>query len=658
MLTHQEAALESTFQKIVRVIARRYGVEVKIRGGKAYVDLAMNPPCIVLPSCAAGRDVPLEVMDGFLDHECAHVLFTDRDIAKSVEGKTLHGIWNGVEDVWIEREIGRRYIGCHQNLEKLNVWLYERCEKNWAESDALGRLVYALERCYRGDHEAGRYADDPLIGSIMGQLHEEIARGRKCASTREALAIAQSILDKIQDLAKGESPNGGSSSGNSVHGDAHGGADASDGSDPIVDPGVSSKSGKQEIDGDGAEDADSTAGDPQDPETTEEGESDASAGTTREGEIDVEAQAQGQEALTIAQAQARDFMAQEVAGGFDQPLDVEGLVNDHITQFQDWSRRQDPDQYVVFSEEYDIETTWDSTQRIALSREYNKIKQEVRRFTGNLANILELTLNAEAEDRWVGGARRGKKWDQRRLAYWAEGSDDDRLFRYLEEGVRHDTAVTLLWDCSGSMGSSIKPTTKAALARIAAVAFHEALKRCPNITHEVLGFNTGGGYSDELRELACEALRRGEDLDRYSRVEELDDRMVFVPFGSDRGWPIAAITGSAANRDGECVLWAARRLAQRPEKRKLLIVGSDGHPQGAKYHRTETKFLREVVQRVKAAGLEIYGLGIMDDAVSKYYPDYQVIRDIRALPKAVMTLLTSSLPAQTKGRDHGRMARL
>jgi cobaltochelatase CobT len=239
-----------------------------------------------------------------------------------------------------------------------------------------------------------------------------------------------------------------------------------------------------------------------------------------------------------------------------------------------------------------------------------------------------------------------------------EGSDDDRLFKYLEEGIRHDTAVTLLWDCSGSMGSALKPTSKAALARVAAVAFHEALKRCKSITHEVLGFNTGGGSSPELLVLANEAVQRGEDMDRYSRVHETDNRMVFVPFGSDKGWPIAAITGAAANRDGECVLWAARRLAQRPEKRKILIVGSDGHPQGARYHSTEKKFLREVVQRVKAAGLEIYGLGIMDDAVAKYYPQFQVIRDIRALPKAVMTLLQASLPARTKGRNHGRMARV
>lgn len=663
--TYQEAALENTFQKIARIIARRYGVTVTIRGGRAYVDMrTMN---IVLPSIANGQDVKIEHLDGFLDHECAHVKFTKPEVFDTTKGNpTLHALWNGCEDVWIERHMGREFYGCHQNLERLNDWLYEQCEARWEMTDPLGRLHYALERCYRGDHDKEKYASDPTMGGIIMQLQEEIERGRVCSTSKEALSIAQSIFEKIKQLANDQDPSGGGIRGEkgeddgSDSSDSRGAGDSSDSDDSgDSDSGSSGSQGDEEGDG-----GDSGASDDQSADGDESGkgqgggrdsgsDQDQQGGQGQQGHPDSESEQQRKAKLKEGQQQAKDFMTQESSGGFGKPLDVEGLVNEMLEKFYDWSTRNDPDRYIVFSEEYDYDTTYDQDERASLAKEYKRIQSEVHKYVGNLASVLELTLMAESEDRWVGGARKGKKFDQRRLAYWAEGSDDDRIFRYLEEGIRHDTAITMLWDCSGSMGSSSQPRNKAALARIAAVAFHEALKRCKFIKHEVLGFNTGGYDSDELDALIRQAERNGDDLSRYSRLEERDARMVFVPFGSDDGRPIAAISGGAANRDGECVLWAARRLAQRPEKRKILIVGSDGHPQGARYHRTERDYLREVVRQVMSAGLEVYGLGIMDEAVKSYYPNYEVIHDAKDLPRAVMTLLASSLPAQNrKGRTN------
>jgi len=675
MITYQESFLESSFQKIARIIARRYGVTVTIRGGRAYVD--MKKMSIVLPSLAHDSNLELEHLDGFLDHECAHVKFTKVGIFDRIKGNpTLHGLWNGCEDVWIERAMGKEFYGCHQNMERLNVYLYAKCEERWPTMDPLGRLHYALERCYRGDHDKEKYENDPAIGGIISQLQDEIDRGKVCSDSEEAFSIAQAIYEKIKQLADEQEPQQGGEgvrgergedsegdSGNSSPSDGDTDDDSDDGDN---DSESSQTGGDDESQGRGSSDVsqscDESSGDGTDGSIKGETGKDCDDGNSdSSGErecysatSDQKRQAQ----LTKAKAQAKDFMNQESSGGFDKPLDVEGLVNEMLTEFYDWSTEHDPDQYIVFSEEYDYDTEYDAEVRKRLGATYNEIRDEVKRYVGNLANILELTLQAEAENRWVGGARRGKKFDQRRLAYWAEGSDDDRLFRYMEEGIKHDTAITLLWDCSGSMGRNSRPDSKAALARIAAVAFHEALRRCKTITHEVLGFNTDGDYSEELAELAEQARMNGDDLDRYSRVDERDARMVFVPFGSDDGRPIAAITGGAANRDGECVLWAAKRLAQRPEKRKILIVGSDGQPQGARYHRTECDYLRDTVKRVMAAGLEVYGLGIMDDAVRSYYPQFQVIQNAQELPRAVMTLLTSSLPAQNRGRINERLARL
>jgi cobalamin biosynthesis protein CobT len=627
----QQAALETTCQRIARIMAQRYGVTVRIEGARAYVDLQRD--AIVLPSMPLdGMDLSDEILDGFLDHECAHVIHTDRSIFDTIKGDaSLHDMWNNVEDVWIERVHGKHYVGCRANMERLNAVLFQRVEERWEELAAFPRLYYALERCYRGDHDVARYAHDALIGAVVNQLAPEVERGRVCADSREALSIARAVLEKVQDLAEGGARE---VDDESTACDSDGGAGGG-----VAEAGEDKK--QKRGGAGGSEESGETAceesheADSRSEEHGESGADPAIAGATEEQRLK-------------AQAQATELLESLKSGKCQRPLDAEGLVNEMLTEFHDWSTRHDPDVYLVFTEAYDTEVTYDAPSRVALTTAYDTLRQKAKEHVGNLANILEMTLAAEAESRWVGGARRGRHFDRRRLAHWAEGSDDDRIFRYLEQGHRHDTAVTMLWDCSGSMGSSQSMRNKAALARIAAVACHEALKRC-RIAHEVLGFNTGGGYSDEVSWLAKEAENSGDDLSRYSRIADLDARMVFVPFGSDDGRPLVEITGGAANRDGECVLWAARRLAQRPEKRKILIVGSDGHPQGARYHRTEKEHLRAVVGRVITAGIEVYALGIMDRAVQYYYPRWQVIHNMTELPRAVLTQLAQSLPAQAVG---------
>ena len=637
----QQVALESTLERIARIISERFGVTVRIEGARAYVD--MKRSAIVLPSLGPdGLFLDEKILDGFLDHECAHVIHTDVSVCPELEGQpVVHEFWNNVEDVWIERAHGARYVGCHANMEHLNRELYASIEKRWESLEALPRLCYALERCYRGDHGLSDYASDPLMGAILETLGPEVARGRLCSHSREALAIARAVHAKVQALSTAKTEgvkdefSACSSSGADGSGDASGRS------------------------GDGAQEAPQVAL-PSKPDGLGRAVS-AESGPEGDGRGDEDPQFAGSakhkaKRLKDAKEQAKGLLKDTKSGNFQKPLDVEGLVNEMLTQFMDWSTKRDPETYVVFTEAYDTEVTYGADKRIPLTEAYGQLKAKVNKYIGNLANILELTLLAEAESRWVGGARRGKHFDRRRLADWAEGSDDDRIYRYLEEGHKHDTAVTMLWDCSGSMGSSQSDRNKAALARIAAVACHEALKRC-RIAHEVLGFNTGGGHSVEVEELAIAAEEAGDDLARYSRISELDARMVFVPFGCDDGRALVEINGGAANRDGECVLWAARRLARRPEKRKILIVGSDGHPQGARYHRTERSYLRAVVDRVINAGIELYALGIMDNAVKQYYPHWQVIRNMQDLPRAVMTQLAQSLPAHSLGgRDNARFA--
>lgn len=305
---------------------------------------------------------------------------------------------------------------------------------------------------------------------------------------------------------------------------------------------------------------------------------------------------------------------------------------------------------MVFSEEYDHDKTFSVDERVRWAKQYSKLLIQVGPYIGTMATALEQALAAETEARWVAGERRGRRFARRQLAEWTMGGEDDRIYKRIEQGVKLDTCVCLLWDCSGSMGPADRVETKAALARLAAIGFHEALVRAA-IPHEVLGFNTGGARVEELSRLVAAAKERGESLKHYSRLADTDNRFVFIEYGQTDGRALCAISGNHANRDGECVLWAARRLARRPEKRKILIVGSDGQPQGALFHGTERRHLKAVVQRATLAGLETYAIGIMDESVRHYYPNWTVIRKPADLPRVVMGHLLRLL---TKGTTYAR----
>lgn len=95
------------------------------------------------------------------------------------------------------------------------------------------------------------------------------------------------------------------------------------------------------------------------------------------------------------------------------------------------------------------------------------------------------------------------------------------------------------------------------------------------------------------------------------------------------------------NSDGESVLWAASELYARPEKRKILIVMSDGLPEtdapGDAAYFTKCA-VAEVSKRI-----ECYGLGIMDDSVRQFYPEYTVVKKLDQLEEKLLEVIKSKM---------------
>lgn len=79
-----------------------------------------------------------------------------------------------------------------------------------------------------------------------------------------------------------------------------------------------------------------------------------------------------------------------------------------------------------------------------------------------------------------------------------------------------------------------------------------------------------------------------------------------------------------------------------------MIVLSDGHPAGHGDMRHLNAHLTEVVKKLTASGVEMFGIGIMDNSVAGFYPNYSVVKDLNDLPVTVMTTLEKMLLANQK----------
>jgi len=83
---------------------------------------------------------------------------------------------------------------------------------------------------------------------------------------------------------------------------------------------------------------------------------------------------------------------------------------------------------------------------------------------------------------------------------------------------------------------------------------------------------------------------------------------------------------------------ATQRLLKRPERRKILIVLSDGEPAfyGSGGGGLAKRHCKHAVEMAEKMGVETIGIGIMDDAVKHYYPKHVVLKKLEDLPGAVM----------------------
>ena len=233
--------------------------------------------------------------------------------------------------------------------------------------------------------------------------------------------------------------------------------------------------------------------------------------------------------------------------------------------------------------------------------------------------------------------------DGSRLAALVASRGTARPFKQEDESPFPSTVVTLLIDHSGSMRG--RPMLIAALT---VEIFARVLERC-GVRCEVLGFTTrewDGG----------EPAREWAGCGYPANPGRLNSLQHIVIKSADVPWRRARVSLGLflhdeilkENIDGEALLWAHARLLARSERRRILVVVSDGTPMdeatlAANGHEYLESHLQQVVTDIETRSpVRLAAIGIGHD-VSLFYRNATTIARIEQLGPALGAKLTSLL---------------
>lgn len=220
-------------------------------------------------------------------------------------------------------------------------------------------------------------------------------------------------------------------------------------------------------------------------------------------------------------------------------------------------------------------------------------------------------------------AMTGRRIDARRIGRSEAG--EQRLFRREAAGRTTDSAVQILVDRSGSMGTCRGRDRACAarpieVARAACYATARALKDLPGVAAAAAAFP--GHAEGEIAVLA----RFDERVDRQ--------KARFASLEAGGGTPLA-----------EAMLWAAGELLGRRAARRVLLVATDGaYDQG---------LARTMISRLGEAAIDTLGIGILCE-VSHLFTRSRSITTLDELPQAMFELLLEALAASLAPAGPGR----
>jgi len=618
---------ESQLERLARALTDVGGVRVTCQGEEAWTDGAQ----IMLPSLPEPMDNQLERMVvGFLDHEMAHVAFSDFDVVAAFVARypDHKAMLNVVEDALIEKRAMARWPGGRANLDDMFRQIRDRIATLASQRDGFGRFCTAVY-LRLSHHEDMLGLDREIEG--YGDL---LAEFPTVQDTRGSARLAEKLLERW--FGKQANTQSGPTAPQDDGKKRSGTTDGDDG-----------------VPQDQAGDGKSVDGDPDGEHSNET----ASAESDRTGKDGQKHSADKTDVQQTDEASASDSKHGGGADAAKHPFDGDG---DGVSQPVPHPSQQTGS----IIEEVLSEAIWDQASRVDAAETYRVYTRELdrigvipaaepkeiqamlrdkrdvsRRLRRGLANALR-----SAEKKWWRDDQVNGQLSPRRLYRLCFDESSLAVFRTRAKIQGRSTAVSTLVDVSGSMTSRKISVTREALRAIL-----EALSDLP-VPSEALTFTTGNRI-DWPDLMSRTGLNQSEIKRRYTRISNLEIGLI-QQFGEPVGVALSrlpSIRGSGLTPLGEAMQIAARRLYARRESRRILLVLTDGKAGCESGAQTAVRHAKEVARRAMKAGLELVGVGILDANLCEIIPNTIVIHEIDELPARLCKLLGRTL---TKGMNH------
>ena len=664
MATAQQVSIfRDAIKKVTTILAGK-DLPVIERGRKAYVRYHNDEPVeICIPSIPDDASEKfMEAIRGFVDHEVAHILFTDnKAITAATGGKKIKAffILNAVEDVFIEKKMSKLFAGSNANLIATRRHVIEdvftpRLRDALAQSAdevQLFRnffLVPAL-RSWGGQLDFISFMEEhgKHVGEVCAFLEGKGIRAdiENLDKSLDSLALAGKItkwLNEFSDLKEKDEPEKEKSEAKEKPEESEEEAEEDQPDEEVED----ADEGDEDEDEDEseAEDADEDADEAEESDEAEDADAGDDADEAEEDDLPslidalMKAESSDGDDLSIEKALNEIMGIEEVMSTEDKSYRPFERTSDYMGPLEDadaFMRKVfgDPENSRLYVAPYGVEGYKIEDDERCL-RTFSRIGKKMDAGDDTAAAIakdLERAIASKNRTMFIPGQKKGKVHGP---SLYRLNMNDDRVFRQKDEKRAVNACVQLAIDMSGSMSGE-----RIHMAAMAAYTMAKALDaiKVPCI---VTGFTTGtmprGSWHNES---ASRPFTRFESLflpilkgwnrkaDSLETRRNLGHVMKGVPLLN--------------NVDGESIRSLSRHFNDRKEDRKIMIVLSDGEPHAV--GRGFANDLRKAVGDIEQTGIDLYGVGIQTTAPKRFYTKSVVIHNLPDLGKELIRLIAGSL---------------
>lgn len=613
---------------LASILGNQYGVQVNIGGDQAY----SQGNTIQLPSLPLDDDGKfLALARGFIDHEAAHVRFTENiPIRRArLDAVTKH-VANSLEDWRVENRMAAIYPGCRQHFRwlVLNYCIPQNDAEAGYDNPVFCVLNYVMATV--------RTWDVPEVGSFLSTLRQHLAiqlpgltsqldtiLGRVrayCPDTWATIKYAREIVACLRQWQR-QTPPPPPPNNDTKPQDS--GSQTPDNSQPDV-PEVSEPPDATEADApkpadttnqnEEEEPQESNSPDTDTPEPDEHESPTNNASTNSQDQevkehshTDCKNETVGSETPANSPNERLDSDNGCSNAPPEQSPKVElGNLRDVLDTLASNIPKDIGERVAQELNELSPSETW-SSRSISVAGIGKKYLSQLSedtcsaaiRASNGLRHRLHGLLRAQAQKRCAVG-RRGVL-ETGLLHRLHTGSP--KLFRREVPHIATNTAVHILLDTSGSMADVIE------LACGATFATAKALEQTSGVNVGVTGFPAD------------------DDKDVYPIVRHGDRVTSNINVVADGSTPLA-----------EALWWVMQQLCLQREPRKVLLVITDGGP--------DSKVAAQVaIKQAERSGVEIFGIGIDCDSVTDLFPHGRscVISTIDELAPAMFRMLQQVL---------------